>query len=611
MTTTATHRALDHLIDTARGPVLVAGDDRYDAERAGFQAAVDHRPAVVVGATCADDVRAAVRFAAANDLPVAVQATGHGPAGAVDGGVLISTRRMRDVRVDPERGTARLEAGVRSGDVVDAAAPHGLAPLSGGAPHVGAVGYTLGGGIGLLARRYGYAADHVHGIEVVTAEGRLRHVSADDGADLFWALRGGRDNFGVVTALEVGLVPVTRLYGGGLYFDADLAAGALHAYVEWTRTLPDAMTSSLALVPFPDMPQIPEPLRGRFVTHVRIAFTGGAAEGEALVAPLRALGPRLLNTLGELPYTAGDSIHHDPTDPMPYTGTNVLLDDLDADAPERVLELAGPGAPDPCIVELRHLGGALARPPATANAVGHRDAQYLLAVLSKLPSGADPAPSRAVQGRLLDALAPWTRGRSLNFLGHDGGARGRPRDLRPRRLPAARPAQGRLRPGQPLPPGPHDHARVTARAHALGSRPCATTSMPARRASRSARSEIRPRRCSAIAPFHAPHRNVAVARASTGRISPASTASPIASAMSSSIPVSRRAIARRAAASRTSSECSRSRRPISRNATGCSPWKRRYASPAASTRSRGAASVARAPAMAVSLRSTSRSTSAR
>lgn len=300
--------------------------------------------------------------------------------------------------------------------MITAAAPFGLAPLSGSAPHVGAVGYTLGGGTGLLARTYGYAADQVYSIEVVTPDARLRHVTAESEPELFWALRGGRDNFGVVTGLQVGLVPVSRLYGGGLYFDSTHAAEVLPAWRDWTTTVPEGMTSSLALVPFPDHPAIPDPLRGRHVVHVRLAYTGEPEKGERLIAPLRALGPRLLDTVGEMPYTAAEAIYNDPTTPMGYTGDNALLSELPDQAIASLLNHAGPGAPVPCITELRHLGGALAHPHGPASAIGHRQAGYLLGVLTPLRGGIDADAACSTHEQLRAALAPQTIGRALNFL---------------------------------------------------------------------------------------------------------------------------------------------------------------------------------------------------
>ncbi|CAM4222126.1 FAD-binding oxidoreductase [Nocardiopsis rhodophaea] len=404
---------IDTLAERVRGPVLRPGDIGYVEECSGFQTAFQQRPSVVVGATGADDVRAAVEYAVERDLPVGVQASGHGAPFTVEGGVLITTGRMDGVCVDAEARTARLEAGVPWRRVVAEAARHGLAPLNGSGPNVGAVSYTLGGGLGLLARRYGYAADHVRAIDVVTADARLRHVTAASDADLFWALRGGRDNFGVVTGLEVDLVPVNRIYGGSLVFDGDLVEDVLRAYLEWTRSLPEELTSSVATVVYPDIPQLPDHLRGRYVAQVRIAYMGDAAEGERLVAPLRALGPRLKDTLAEMPYATSGSIYEEPTTPHAYCGDNALLRRLDDSLVRPLVDLTGPAAPAMCVFEIRHLGGALSRPPSVPNAVGHREARYILRILSPL---GDPGTVRPVHKRVLAQVEPWTMGTSLNFV---------------------------------------------------------------------------------------------------------------------------------------------------------------------------------------------------
>ncbi|HET6860951.1 MAG TPA: FAD-binding oxidoreductase [Streptomyces sp.] len=426
MTNSATHttsipaheiKALD---DLTHGPVLLPGDDGHEEELAGFQTAYRHRPAVVVGAEVAQDVVTAVRFAAAHGLAVAVQATGHGLSVATDGGVLINTRRMDGVRIDAGARTAWIEAGARWEQVVAAAAPYGLAPLSGSAPGVGAVSYTLGGGIGLLARQFGYAADQLLSAGIVTADGRLRQVDAAGDPELLWALRGAGHNFGVVTAITVGLVPVGSVYGGGMYFDGAWADDVLRAYADWTATAPDEVTSSVGLIPYPDLPQAPEPLRGRYVAHVRIAFNGTRGEGERLVAPLRAVGPRLIDDLRELPYSEGASIYRDPPFPHAYSGTNTMVRELDPAALRTVLELTGPGAPLMHVVDLRQLGGALSREPAGASAVGNREARYILRIVS-MPAGPDAvAQAREVHDRVTEALAPTAVGSSLPFLYGDG-----------------------------------------------------------------------------------------------------------------------------------------------------------------------------------------------
>ncbi|MGN5635046.1 FAD-binding oxidoreductase [Streptomyces sp. AC154] len=382
----------------------------------GFQTGFPVRPDLVVEAAGADDVRNAVARAASDGLRVAVHATGHGLAGPVEGGVLIDTRRMDSVTIDPVRRTAAIGAGTTWGQVVEAAAPHGLAPLNGSAPGVGAVSYTLGGGLGILGREFGYAADQVRSLDVVTGDGVLRHVTAEEEPELFWGLRGGGHRLGVVTGLETGLVPVDRLYGGSIAFDGDGGAGArvVRRYLEWVRTVPDALTSSVAALVYPDVPQTPEAVRGRYVVSVRVAYTGSAADGERLVAPLRAIGPVLTDSLREMPYTDSPTIHNDPPFPHAYYGDGLMLSGLDAERAARVLELTGRKAPMMTVVQLNHLGGALATAPATGNAVPYRGAGFLLRLLSPL-DGTDVAAVRALYEEVAGGLAPLVVGRSLNF----------------------------------------------------------------------------------------------------------------------------------------------------------------------------------------------------
>ncbi|MGW3344882.1 FAD-binding oxidoreductase [Nonomuraea rubra] len=414
---------MNRLADRVMGPVLAPRDAGYDDERAGWQTARRHRPDLVVGAAGPADVQAAVTYASDRGLPVGVQGTGHASAAvAAEGGVLITTARMSAVRVDADAGTAWVAAGTRWDQVIHRTAQAGLAPLSGSAPRVGAVSYTLGGGLALLSRTYGYAADHVRGLDVVTADGHLRHVTQDSDPDLFWALRGGRDNFGVVTGMEIDLMPVTTLYGGTLIFPVEKAAELFGTYLQWAATVPETMNSSIALISLPDVPAIPEPMRGRHTVHVRIACAAGdPGAGERLVAPLRAIGP-MSDTLGELAYAEAGSIHNDPVAPGAAESGTAMLGELDATAVQAILDLAGPHAPVPHVVELRHLGGRLGHPPAVDNAVGNRDARYLLNVVSRLER-ADLAQIRPAHARLFEAIAPWsTGGRFLNFMNGENAA---------------------------------------------------------------------------------------------------------------------------------------------------------------------------------------------
>ena len=386
--------------------MLTKESSGYNQARFGYQRLHPHRPDAIFPVTSAVEVEEAVRYADQHDLRVAVQAAGHGLAEGIDGGVLITTGDLNGVRVDPDRQTAWIEAGATWQDVAEATAPHGLAPLSGSFPGVGAISYTLGGGLGLMARRYGYAADHVRRIELVTADGVRRNAEVDP--DLFWALRGGGGNFGVVTGIEVDLFEVPTLFGGSLYFDFAKYPAVLEVWREWTRTVPDEVTSAVALVPLPDIPQVPEPIRGKHIAQVQLAILGGG--GEDLITPLRAIGESALDTVGRLPYLESGKIFAEPDRPDSFRSRNALLSDLDPDALATLPKLAGPDAPAMCVIGIRHLGGALSRQPEVPNAIGHRGASYSLTVLS--PGHDDVSElHRAV-------LEPWrgvTIGRLLNF----------------------------------------------------------------------------------------------------------------------------------------------------------------------------------------------------
>lgn len=376
-----------------------------------------------MGATCAADVAAAVRHAARTGRTVSVQATGHGLLADLDGSVMVTTRRMTGLTVDPVARVVRVEAGVRWREVIDAAAPHGLAPLNGSSSAVGVVGYTVGGGLGPMARRFGFAADHVTRMTIVTAEGEVRTVDPQHDPDLFWAVRGGKGNFGIVTEIEFALMPVTRFYGGGIFFPGDTAPALLHAWRSWAPALPEDSSTSVALLQLPPDPALPEPLRGRSVLHLRFTHLGTAAEGAALLAPMRAVAAPLLDLVDEMLYAAVDAVHMDPTAPMPCSDRGTALGDLPAEAVEALLAEAGPGSGSPlALVELRLLGGAISRPPRVPSAVTGRDAAFSVYALGVLAGpSAELVAARAAA--VVDALEPWARGGLVNLLGPAGPER--------------------------------------------------------------------------------------------------------------------------------------------------------------------------------------------
>ncbi|HSF26355.1 MAG TPA: FAD-binding oxidoreductase [Actinomycetes bacterium] len=413
--------SFDELAATVRGSVLRPDSPGWPEEVAAYNLAVAHTPRLVVVAADAQDVAAAVRYAGAHALPVAVQATGHGAEVAIDGGLLVSTRALDSVTIDPARRTATVGAGVRWRAVLDAAAPHGLAPLSGSTSDVSVVGYTLGGGLPILGRTFGFSADHVVSLELVTADGRVRQVDAVSEPDLFWALRGGKGNLGIVTEMTVELVEVDTVFGGGIFYAAEHIPTLLHAFRTWVPDLPEHTSASIAVMRVPPFPEVPEPLRGQTVAHLRFCHLGDVAEGEALLAPMRAAAPAMMDAVGPMRFVEADSIHQDPDHPVPFVEQGTLLRELTEDTVEAVLGVAGPQVETPLLMcEIRLLGGALARPAAVPNAVGGRDAAFGVETVA-IPMGPAPEAALAAVESTVAALAPWSTGRTMvNFHGVPG-----------------------------------------------------------------------------------------------------------------------------------------------------------------------------------------------
>ena len=399
------------------GPVLTPGEDGYAPEIAAFNTAIVHTPDVVVGAESADDVVEAVRYARENGLRVSVQATGHVEA-PVGSGLLISTQRLDRFSIDPGRRVATIGAGVRWEPVIAAAAEHGLAPVAGSAPVVGVVGYLLGGGLGPLARSHGFSSDYMLGLTVVTGESDLVEASADRNSELFWALRGGKEGLGVVTEVRVRLVELSTLYGGSLFFEEANLETALRAWVDWTAQADPRVTTSVAIIRFPPLEVVPEPLRGRLLLSLRFAYPGPIDEGARLAAPLRSAAPVYLDGLGELPAAEIASIHNDPREPAPSWLSGMLLSHVDQEFASRLLEHVGAGVDAPFVAaEIRHLGEATRRDVEGGSAVGGRDAGFTLGFIGANPQLFETVLPTEV-GRLIDDLRAWISPETnINFVG--------------------------------------------------------------------------------------------------------------------------------------------------------------------------------------------------
>lgn len=407
---------------TLAGDALTAEDPGYRSACAGYNLAGQRDPDVVVTARRASDVVDAVRFAVAHGLPVAVLATGHHATRRMQHGLLVATAAMDDVHVDPTTRRAVIGAGARWSDVVPRTVEHHLSPVHGSSGQVGAVGFTLGGGLSpVLGRKFGWGSDHVLALEVVTASGELVRASADDHAELFWALRGGRSNLGIVTSMEIELFPVERFVGGGLFFDGEHAAAVLAAFAEATAGAPDDLTLSLAFLRLPPVPGVPPLLAGRFVLHVRVAYLRDTAAADELLAPLRTAAPVVLDTVEETRSEDFERIHNDPTDPAPFSEETSMLADIDPAAQRALLDVVGPTSDTGLhIVELRHLGGAFDSTNPGAGAIVAKSASYVLwAVSIGMPD--DDVDGIAAARALIDAMRPWSTGtRYLNFAPDDG-----------------------------------------------------------------------------------------------------------------------------------------------------------------------------------------------
>jgi FAD/FMN-containing dehydrogenase len=416
--TTTTALDFSQLRQKLMGTVTIPGDETWDTARQAWNLAVDQRPVAVAEPETVADVVAIVDFARERGLRVAAQGTGHAaaPITSLHDTILVKTHRMRVVEIDADRQRARAQAGALWADVAVPASEQGLAALAGSSHDVGVVGYTLGGGLSWLARKHGLAANSVTAIQLVNAEGRVLVVDAHHDPDLFWALRGGGGNFGIVTAIELQLYSVAEVYAGMLAFPWGRSREVLRAWREWTREAPEEITTAARILQIPPLPEIPEAVRGRALVVIDGAYLGDEADGADVLAPLRALGPEI-DTFAMIPPAELLNIHMDPPTPVPAIGDGTLLDVVPGEAIDSLVEAAGPGSGSPLLmVELRHLGGALAR-----SGDGHGAAATLEGDFAFFAVGMaiDPDMAAAVDAHVdvvKQALGEWDAGRRyLNF----------------------------------------------------------------------------------------------------------------------------------------------------------------------------------------------------
>jgi FAD/FMN-containing dehydrogenase len=419
---------VQELRDSLRGELLLPDDEGYDEAKQVWNGAHNVRkPAAVARVTGVADVMAALGFARAHDLTVAVRGGGHSVAGhsTVDDGMQIDLAPMRNVRIDPVARVAYVGPGATWGDVDHEAQQFGLATTGGLVSTTGVAGFTLGGGIGWLMRQYGLACDNLVGADVVTADGRLVHASATENPDLFWGLRGGGGNFGIVTSFELALHPVgPEVYAGPIFLPGDAAADLLRFYRAWAPDAPDAITTAISLTAAPPLPVIPEEWHGKKVAILIALCAGPVEDGEALCRELRTVAEPVADLLGPMPYTFIQSL----LDPLWPKGINAYfkaanLARLSDETIDSIVRLHQDTPGPQCEIHVHQMNGAVARVGEMDTAFPERSMPF---VLNAVSGTHDPS--------LLDAHADWGRtviasakadetGRAyVNFLGDSGGA---------------------------------------------------------------------------------------------------------------------------------------------------------------------------------------------
>lgn len=409
---------LELLREQFSGLLHAPGDPGYDAARSAWNLVADQHPALVAQPRTAEDIAALVRFAKGHGLRVAPQGTGHAATArsSVENSVLLRTDLMRGVEIDVRRRRARAEAGALWADVAGPASEHGLAALSGSSPDVGVVGYSLGGGIGWLARAFGLCCNSVTALEVVTADGEQLRCDHEHHSELFWALRGGTGSYAIITAIELQLISVPELYAGAMLWPWERAHEVLHAWREWTLDAPESATTSARILQVPPAPDIPEMVRGRQFVVIDGAVLGTESYASEVLAPLRALQPEI-DLFNMAPPIALSRLHMDPEHPVPGITTHATLEELPAEAIDALIAVAGADSGSPLLsVELRHLGGALSRVPAGAGALSRLEASYTLFAVGSpmVPELALAIPPHLA--RVKAAVEPWAASKPyVNF----------------------------------------------------------------------------------------------------------------------------------------------------------------------------------------------------
>jgi FAD/FMN-containing dehydrogenase len=415
-----TNSPLSDLTEALSGSVVLPGDPRWDEARSAFNLLLDQHPAAVAFPADAEDVVAAVVYARDAGLRVAPQATAHnqGPLGGLENTLLLNVSRLQDVHVDPAAQRVRVGAGVKWDRVAPRLSAHGLAGLHGSSPDVGIAGYSLGGGMGWLARKYGLQTNAVTALEIVTADGQHIRADHEHHADLFWALRGGGGNYGVVTAIEFAVHPVDELYAGAMFFPFERSGEVLRTWAELLPTLPDELMSWASVMHFPPIPDVPAFARGRSYAVVMAAYLGEEHDGRRLLKPIEDLRP-VKDTFAMVPPVVLGDLAMDPLDPVPFHLTHQLLDELPAATIDELMAKIGPESTrgqTVTILQFRHMGGALARKTPQAGARATLPGEICAMALGAVFDEASDTAVRAALADFDETLRPHYAGDYPNFV---------------------------------------------------------------------------------------------------------------------------------------------------------------------------------------------------
>jgi FAD/FMN-containing dehydrogenase len=406
--------AVEQLDASVKGEVITPGRDGYDEARTVFNAMVDKRPAAIVRCRDPHDVIAAVDLARARAAELSVRSGGHGVTGSqiADGGMVIDLTAMKRIAVDPETRVARAQAGVTWAELDAATQEHGLAVTGGRVASTGIAGLTLGAGSGWIERKFGYTCDNLLEADVVTADGRFLRANEIENPDLFWALKGGGGDFGVVTQFTFRLHALGPMIYGGMLIHPAFAAGEVgRGYRDYMATAPDEVGGAFAFLTAPPEPFVPEEARGKPICAIIATYAGDPADGERVLAPLREIGTPAVDLLGPMPYTAVQSLIEGGNQPghRHYWKAD-LMDDLTDEAIDAAAAVAT-RAPSPLTATLfQPLGGAVERVPADATALGRRDAGWAYHALGQWDEPGDDARNIAWARELAETLRPFASG---------------------------------------------------------------------------------------------------------------------------------------------------------------------------------------------------------